>query len=61
MDARVTQTEAIGHFEFSIREHRGTETMLLVSTGELARGVGADRQDRDIASVEFGPEFFPSP
>jgi hypothetical protein len=35
--------------------------MLLVSPGEIFRGVGADGDDLYAAFVECGPEFFPSP
>ena len=61
MNALIAQAEAIGHVEFPVREHRRAQSMLVMSLLEFARGVGAHRQDRNTALVEFGSEFFPSP
>ena len=61
VDAFVAEAEAVGHLELAVREHRGAESVLAVSLGELVRGVRADRQDPNATLVEFGPEFFPSP
>jgi len=57
----VSQTEAIGHLKLSIRQHGGAESVFVVSLREFFRGVRAEREDRDTALVELGPEFFPSP
>ncbi len=62
MDPLVSQTEVIGHLEFSIRQHGGADPVSAVSLCELFRGVGADREDCDTALVEFGSQvLFPSP
>jgi hypothetical protein len=61
VDAFVAQSEPVGHLEFAIRQHNCTESVLGASLRELARGVGADRQDLHTTQIEVGPEFFPSP
>ncbi len=61
IDCLVLQPIEIGDYELSIGEHLGLELVLLTPCPDLFGGVGAERHDLDLASVQLGPEFLPSP